>query len=504
MKKYILLLFFIFNFLPSWATDIEEVELKHWTDKLGLAGNRANCFTQDHKGFLWVGTDKGLNRFDGQSFLAIPLRGQKKNLEIKDVLSYRNNIYLYTGKGIYFEINTDNFNQKQLNLSSLQNPYLKNQLLQLSGNKVENYNGDYFKLSKDGNLYRNDVKIIGKFNNFYKDSRNRFWISFSDGEIGYWDSNKRKIITAISFPELSLSNFNLHNASAPIESIIKEDRNGKIWFFRSNGNVAFWDYEITKVYTIKNIKNHPYLKDAYKLFSFLTDVEIQSIFFDKIGNLWIGTYDSGMSMVRFKQKLFQFYQFDYSSKIGLADEDVSCPTALNNGNIWIGTWGGGINTLKKEDLKTSSPDFEIIPPKKGAQGSLQDGEVFPIFEDSKENIWVGTFTSGLNFLKREDRLVNKLHFQNYTTKNSPLPSNSIMNIYEDREGIIWISTDNGLMRYLPKEGKFESLFNELKIPIFSKTHTCSLSMKIPIKIYGYPLERMVFLNGIKKIIKSQT
>ena len=173
---------------------------------------------------------------------------------------------------------------------------------------------------------------------------------------------------------------------------------------------------------------------------------------------------NGLFRVRFKQQTFQFYEFDYSSKIGLADADISCPTPLNNGDVWIGTWGGGINTLKKEDLKLSSPEFKIISPQAGVKGSLQDGEVFPIFEDSKENIWVGSINAGLHFLSKKHRNNKKPFFETYNAKQGAILSDSIMNICEDRKGIIWISTFRGLTRYLPEEKMFESAFHELKNP----------------------------------------
>ena len=68
MKTYVIFFFFFLSGLYIQGQDIEEIQLKHWSSKLGLASDEITGFTQDYKGFLWIATSKGLNRFDGQSF----------------------------------------------------------------------------------------------------------------------------------------------------------------------------------------------------------------------------------------------------------------------------------------------------------------------------------------------------------------------------------------------------------------------------------------------------
>lgn len=471
MKKLVCFLLFTVVFLQIRSQDIQEIQLKHWSSRLGLASDAITSFAQDYKGFLWIGTNKGLNRFDGQSFLTIPVKKDGLDINIKELFSYKKSIYVFTNKGDFFQIDSDDFSQSQVSIDNLEDDELKNILLEFQESKLEIYNGDRFKLTNEGELFVNGSKIIGVYNGLYKDSRNRLWIVSIEKGIGYWDSFDERINFILPWAELASLNINLLPPLLSPKVIMTEGANERIWIYQSGGSIGFWDYDLNKMFTINNIRTHPYLKEAYKLFSVLIDVRIKSLFLDKVGNLWIGTSSNGMFRARFKQQPFQYYEFDYSSKIGLANEDISCPTPLNNGNVWIGTWGGGINTLKKEDLKLPSPEFEVILPQNGVKGSLQDGQVFPIFEDSKENIWVGSVNEGLHFLSKEFRSKRKPFFVNYNKENGEIISDSIMNLYEDRKGVIWISMDGGLSRYLPNKKIFESEFSELEKPnIFKGLH----------------------------------
>lgn len=473
-KKITLLLFLIC--FQIWGQNIEEVQLMHWSSKAGLLSNEVTDFTQDYKGFLWVATDKGINRFDGESFLTFKIKTKEKSEEgIKRLLSYKNSIYLLTNSNAFFQIDTDDFSQKIIDTESLSDDKLKDLLLGFNGIKEVVYNGDNFKIAYTNNLYRNNSIVAGNFNNLYKDTRNRLWVSSIDQGMGYWDSEEEKIKYVVSATKLSELYIGLFQFSTEKETFIVEDKNERIWFYRGHEAIGFWDYEMNNIYTIENVINHPYLKNAYKVFSILIDTELKSLFVDDSGNLWIGTLFNGMFRIRFKPQAFQFYEFDYSSKIGLADADVSSPLPLRNGDIWIGTWGGGINILKEQNLKSSSPDFDVISPSPGMDGALQEGQVFPVFEDSNENIWAGTSNSGLYVLSKINRKKEKLYFKNYNTKQGVIPSDSIMHIYEDRKKTVWISTVRGLTRYFPNKKIFESTFSELENPdIFKDIYILSV------------------------------
>ena len=88
-------------------------------------------------------------------------------------------------------------------------------------------------------LYINGSRITGVFNEFYKDSRHRFWISSIDNGIGYWDSSEAKINYIVTASELAALNFNLLPVSLFPKMIIVEDMNGRIWFYRNSQAIGF-------------------------------------------------------------------------------------------------------------------------------------------------------------------------------------------------------------------------------------------------------------------------
>lgn len=459
-----LVIFGLIFCFPLRSQNLEKIQIKHWSNELGLASNEINCIVQDYKGFLWIGTNSGLNRFDGQSFLTFQLLDKELNNKIKGLLSYKKSIYVYVGDNKFIQIETDSFKQNKVMLNALQDKKLKEALDQFGGNKSIKYDGNSFKLTKKGVLFRNDSIISGVYNNIYKDTRNRLWICSLERGVGYWDDVEERINYVVTTSELKSLYHNESTLPLTKKGIIEEDKSGRIWFYLAHGTIGFWDYETQLTYTIKNIKTHYYFKKAYKLFSTLIDLEIRYLFVDNMGNLWVGTRLNGLIRIRFTQEAFEFYEFDYGSKIGLANEDISCPTPLRNGDIWVGTWGGGINVLKKENLKSFQSNFKVINSQKGKVGALQDSKVFPILEDIEGNIWVGSAGAGLHFLSRDNRKSNKLIFKNYNRKKGTILSDTIMNIYEDHKRTIWISTTKGLTRYLPGKKKFESNFKELEKP----------------------------------------
>jgi len=242
---------------------------------------------------------------------------------------------------------------------------------------------------------------------------------------------------------------------------------GRLWYISNSEGVGFYDPSLKTLFSVKNIRNHPAFSEAYSIFSTLYDLRFTSIFCDNQGSIWIGTLSNGIFKIALNQKLFQFYQIDYRIHDRLAEEDISCAVPLLNGDIWIGAWGAGINILKKENLKNSKPEFEIITPEYGKQGALNNGNVFPIIEDVNEDLWIGTF-DGIHVLEKKNKEANNFYFQHFNKKSKSIPSDSIMDIYEEKSDVKWIATANGLTRYLPKEKKFESDFKELFRPDFFK------------------------------------
>ncbi|MCF7568234.1 response regulator [Sabulilitoribacter arenilitoris] len=427
--------------------------------------------SQDHFGFIWVGTNNGLYRFDGENFFNVSYQDKEFYVNVDNLLVYKESVYIITTDEEYYQVNVHNLVCSRINLDKIPDEKLVALLVKAKEPKVEFIDENTFRLSDNGKFMVNTREELGTYNTIFKDSHNNLWVSNANGSIGQWNTQEQQINYVSS-----------ENSVMSVQRFV-EDKKNRVWFsFRRNdqtefnsGGIGFWDLNQKKVFTLQNIKQHPYINDLGDVFATLYDFEITTLFFDKFGNLWVGTATKGVFRVRFKKRVYQFLKIEEADQQKVTNEDISHPSVLKNGDVWIGTWGAGVNVLKKRNLLLNDPPFEEIPVLRNLPDALKDSEVYPIFEDSKENVWIGTATQGLFMLSKTNKMSRHYNIKNYNLDNSKLLSNSIEGIYETKEGKIWITTNKGLVSYNPKNKQFNNSFKELKIPnIFHDIWTFSV------------------------------
>ncbi|RTE54021.1 response regulator [Arenibacter aquaticus] len=219
---------------------------------------------------------------------------------------------------------------------------------------------------------------------------------------------------------------------------------------------------------------------------------IKSLFLDSTGIIWIGTNGGGVNTFDPGRKKFRHIR-NTSDPNSLSYDKIRAMYEDGNGTLWIGTEGGGLNMLtKKKDNGSyssfkhfnslqrtfaltetqigkrkvlfigteSSPglfQLDISDPTKVSENNLvpQDliGGVFSLLTDSEQNIWIGTYGSGVHRWMRTNNEgeYEKEVFSHYNNGINSVPSNIIRNILEDSEGNIWLATGNGLSMISAKE-----------------------------------------------------
>jgi signal transduction histidine kinase/CheY-like chemotaxis protein/ligand-binding sensor domain-containing protein len=194
----------------------------------------------------------------------------------------------------------------------------------------------------------------------------------------------------------------------------------------------------------------------------LSNDSVSAIAEDDEGSLWLGTFGGGL--VRLKDANF----ITYGNKQGLSMEDVNAVYESHDGSIWIGTSGGGLNRLKDGKVshytsKQGLPSDEVWSVLESSDGSIwvgtkggglariqkgrittystEDGlsndSIRALLEDPQGNLWIGTRSGGLNRFKDGK-------FTLYSTHNG-LPSDVIRALYRDPAGTLWIGTEGGLV-----------------------------------------------------------
>jgi signal transduction histidine kinase/streptogramin lyase len=164
---------------------------------------------------------------------------------------------------------------------------------------------------------------------------------------------------------------------------------------------------------------------------------------DRHGSLWVGTEGGGLTRIARDGRVST-----YTAKDGLSNDIVQALLEDREGNLWVGTQDGGLNRL-------SDARFVTWTTREGLAANI----VWPVYGDRAGNVWVGTSDGGLSRL-RDGRVA-----ASYARKDG-LPSDSIQALVEDQEGTLWIGTRGGGLSRM-KDGRFSVLQRPLPGPSVS-------------------------------------
>ena len=171
--------------------------------------------------------------------------------------------------------------------------------------------------------------------------------------------------------------------------------------------------------------------------------------------MWVGTFNSGVDRVNMNG---QFVHYKHSSlSNSLSDNHILSIYEDSKQNVWIGTDGGGLNLFDPASAKFTH--FLHDPKNKK---SICGNYVLTVTEDSKHNIWIGTWGDGLTIYNPDKKSFR--HFKNDPLDTSSLSNNNVWEIYEDSEKNMWISTyGGGLNLFDPETNTFKHYrFDETK------------------------------------------
>lgn len=233
-------------------------------------------------------------------------------------------------------------------------------------------------------------------------------------------------------PEDGLSQSTVH--------AILQDSKGYMWFATQDGLNKYNGYEIS---TYRNDPDDPHS---------ISLSDIRSLYEDKKGNLWIGTLGGGLNLYDRDMDHFVRFKGDIEKpQQSLSDNSVWDIYEDSRGNFWVGTsWG--LNLMKREGEKNSEYLKKVthFVKEKDNPNSISSNNISDIYEDSRDNLWIGT-EKGLNILNRETGEFKRF-LHNSEDPNS-IGSNHITTIYEDQEGTLWVGTLGGGLNYYDYENQ---------------------------------------------------
>ncbi len=283
-------------------------------------------------------------------------------------------------------------------------------------------NREKFKQINKSNDGLNDDVIWA----IYQGSEPKTWIGTYKGGLNLWDRKTNKF-------------YYFKNNYADSSSIsdnhvraIAEHANGNLWIGTYSGGLNIFNKNTKKFTRYLYNKNDS---------TSISGNQVQSILFDKNGNAWIGIFGGGLCKVTQKdiasnQIKFQRIKYSSSDPFGLSDNRIYSLYEDKEGFIWVGTFGGGLN--KYNPAANQFLSYKYIP---GDKTSLSDNRVMAIHEDRYGRIWIGTYGGGLLRFDKKKEL-----FYRYKDINKMM-SSVVYGILEDRHRNLWLSTDNGLLKF---------------------------------------------------------
>jgi ligand-binding sensor domain-containing protein/signal transduction histidine kinase len=164
----------------------------------------------------------------------------------------------------------------------------------------------------------------------------------------------------------------------------------------------------------------------------LSSDNIQCLFKDTKGQVWVGTEDAGLN--RYNGSSFKRYTIDENDIFTISSDNIQSIVEDENGYIWIGTFGGGINKFDPDNQRFIRYFYQ-----ENNEKGISSNYVYTLHYDKSNRLWIGT-TDGLNVLNLDNN-----QFKHITVTDG-LPSNTVYSILEDQYGNIWASTNKGISR----------------------------------------------------------
>lgn len=454
----LVLIFLAFHLYPEVQEEKYTVKFSRLTTEDGLSIDSVNSITQDKRGFIWVGTIYGLNRYDGYNFKIYKHQATIENSLTHDwINTVFEDRYGFIWVGTKYGLNRlvpgqDSFKHY---IYSPEDPF------SLTGGHVtaihEDSKGTLWIGTNSGlNKYdrkndRFDFYRINTCRLIYEDGTGVLWIG-TGADIYAFDEKKG------SFASIRETHKSLQRFEKLRFTTILKDKGGNFWIGTfEDGLIKF--NPVTKGMVL-------YKHDARDTGS-IGDNEIRCSYETRSGELWFGTSTGGLNRRNDKNDRFTRYNFEANLE-RVTGNVMNAIFEDRYGMLWLGLYGKGITTMERTEKMFKS--YSRVP---NTPNTLSGGSVLAIYEDRDGLWWIGTDT-GLN---RYDPVTNRYtHYKHDPSNPGTICNDIIRAVAEDKFGRLWVGTHGGLDRLDEKRNTFIHYSFDWKDPT-------SLSHNMVKKIY---------------------
>lgn len=370
----------------------------HLTLDQGLSHTTVHSIIEDRKGMIWIGTQYGLNRFDGYDCkVFLPDSDQPNEVKAHGVFSL-----------------------------------------------MEDTNGDIWVGHQDGGLsiYSSQTETFSRFpsatfpsidwetvsvRSIFQDSRDNIWVGTYGAGTVVLDANRQPIMQLCSFCEPS--NRKLGN---DFVFDFEEDARGNIWIGTAGSGVEVYD-------PIQDELRHISGRSQDKIEGFGRELSL-----DKEGDLWIGTSGNGIYVVDLPEERVRD-RIVASASSGPGHNMITDLITGPDGQLWVATDGGGLNAYDLESGEWQQFHYSVNHP-----GTLNTEALYDLLFDREGNLWVGTFNGGVNVHRAT---VSPIAANRAYARERLLGLRSVLAMAQDARGEVWMGTDGSGLFNLTLSGR---------------------------------------------------
>lgn len=391
MNRIIKLLFLVSCYFVSFSQNSNKIHFKNISVKEGLSFPAVTCVLQDKSGFMWVGTEVGLNKYDSQRFKTF-YANQSDSLSLSnDNISclfedLKQNLWIGTLTGLNI------YNRKNSTFQKFtENTLRTKKIFAIAGN----FDSSVWILTPEELIQVNqNFRVEQKFHikkiteeeglNAWSairfDKNGNLWISTNKG-VRLFDPKSKKLTNPLN------DLINITITTVDFYSNIYFDSFGNLWIGLRGNGVKFYSFNSQK-WTFINGASSKYINGIYE------DVE---------KNIWISTGRNGLNIYNPKTQQVEIIKYADMPESNLISNSLSCIYGDSMGGIWLGTFNNGLLYYYQHQLK-----FNLYY-SKGQISGISSNYVTSFATDKRNNIWIGVGEEGLLYFDRLKKSFKKIN-----------------------------------------------------------------------------------------------
>lgn len=444
-----------FILLTSAFSFSQDVKFSRIGSEQGLSQASVNCILQDSKGFMWFGTQDGLNKYNGYGNDMIVYKhdpSDSNSLSNNFIESLyedsKGTIWVGTKGGGLNAINTylkriTRFVNDPRDSTSISSDQVKCIFEDRAGTfwvgttfGLNSFNGKANEFKRYIHASEDTLSINGfKVECIHEDAKGRLWVGTLDGGLNLYDREKQTFSCFLDHSANGTGDQHFNTIKC-----ITEDKTGILWIGTDNGGLVKFDPETKKF-------QQRFLFSPEDPECIVPENRISFLSFDGKGALWIGTENRGISCVGVQSGTLAMYRFNEYDSQSLSMDGINYIYKDGENNMWVGTEGGGISVYFPNAARFKHFHKDIAN-----EDMFRSSTVFGLLQDKDGLIWVGTMHGGITTI---DRVTNT--YSNYgdgkDNSLSSARSNSVLSLFEDKDGLIYVGTWGGGLNTFDKTTK---------------------------------------------------